>query len=459
MQTNQSSDLVKIAIALMDLALMSLAFFLATRLRFGSFAQVSEFIWLFYLSSPLILLLLLRNGVLTGFRFQSLTDILKSTVLAFVVAGVVTSTILYLSKTADYSRLVFGNYFALSFVFIALEKVVVKKLFDRHLRSGGLNIPIAMVGFGNKFEEILGEISERPQWGIRPALVIDPQLEDARSIISKIRGTVVDEVYIVYPRSVVYHEQIDALLNGLEQLGMPVRIALNFDEFQYDYGQHSCRMGTKSGILLAPQNLDPDQIILKRVIDLAGAVVGLLLLGLIFPFVAVAIKRDSPGPLFFAQRRVGKGGREFRIYKFRSMYMDAEVRKRELLDHNLHDGPIFKMENDPRVTPVGRFIRKYSLDEVPQFWNVLKGEMSLVGTRPPTPEEVAQYEDRHFRRISIKPGLTGLWQVSGRNKIVKFDEVVALDSQYISQWNLWLDVRIILRTLLVVVSPRRGGVV
>ena len=142
------------------------------------------------------------------------------------------------------------------------------------------------------------------------------------------------------------------------------------------------------------------------------------------PFVALAIRLDSPGPIFFAQTRIGKNGRRFKIYKFRSMYIDAEERKKELASQNEMQGLMFKMENDPRITKVGKFIRKTSIDELPQFFNIVKGDMSLVGTRPPTEDEFEQYNSHYKRRISMTPGLTGLWQISGRSDIVDFDEVV-----------------------------------
>jgi lipopolysaccharide/colanic/teichoic acid biosynthesis glycosyltransferase len=154
--------------------------------------------------------------------------------------------------------------------------------------------------------------------------------------------------------------------------------------------------------------------------------------------------------VFFSQVRVGKNGRRFKIYKFRSMYQDAEARLRELEDKNEVTGLMFKMENDPRVTKVGAFIRKTSLDEFPQFWNVLKGDMSLVGTRPPTEREFEQYNEHYRRRLSMTPGLTGMWQVSGRSDISDFDEVVRLDLQYIDNWSLALDFKILLQTVLVV---------
>ncbi|MEH6636970.1 MAG: sugar transferase [Halioglobus sp.] len=457
MQIKHSSDLIKSTIALVDLSLMTAAFYLAYWSRFGNFANANEFIWLYYFSAPLIIFLLLRHGVLTGFRYQKLRDIVKSTVVAFLVAGIVSSTVIYLSKTADYSRLLFVNYFAFSAAFILIEKVIVKKIFDSYLQRGGMNIRIAVVGFGPRFDELMAELKERPQWGISPVLVIDPRRgADISDISSSIRDTVIDEVYIVYPRDVAYHEQLDKLLIALEKLGLPVRLALNFDDLRGYYSQQYCSIGSRAGVMLAPHNLDPDQLIIKRAMDVIGSAFGLLALLIMLPIIALAIKRESPGPVFFIQTRVGKGGREFSIYKFRSMYRDAEQRKSELQAHNLHEGPLFKMNNDPRVTRVGQFLRKYSLDEFPQFWNVFKGDMALVGTRPPTLEEVASYEDHHYRRISIRPGLTGLWQVSGRNEVTAFDDVVALDVDYIKNWNLWLDLKIILRTIGVVVLPGRG---
>jgi exopolysaccharide biosynthesis polyprenyl glycosylphosphotransferase len=194
----------------------------------------------------------------------------------------------------------------------------------------------------------------------------------------------------------------------------------------------------------------------KRFLDLVAGIVGFLIFLAIYPFVALAIKLDSPGPVLFKQKRIAQNGRVFHLYKFRSMVTDAESRKKDLLGSSEMTGPIFKMGNDPRITRVGRFLRKTSLDEFPQFINVLKGEMSLVGTRPPTPDEVAQYEDWHRRRISIKPGLTGLWQISGRSKIKDFNEIVRLDLRYIDGWRFQDDLIILGKTIGVVLA-RKGA--
>ena len=188
--------------------------------------------------------------------------------------------------------------------------------------------------------------------------------------------------------------------------------------------------------------------------DIAGGIIGMILTGILTIILAPIIYIQSPGPVFFSQERVGRNGRKFKIYKFRSMYPDAEERKKELMEKNKMQGLMFKMDDDPRIIPIGKFIRKTSLDEFPQFFNVLKGDMSLVGTRPPTVDEYEQYETHHRVRLAAKPGLTGMWQVSGRSDIVDFEEVVALDKKYIEEWNIGLDIRILLETVKVVLTGK-----
>ena len=186
----------------------------------------------------------------------------------------------------------------------------------------------------------------------------------------------------------------------------------------------------------------------KRCLDIVGSLIGLLILALVYIPIAIAIKWDSPGPVFYSQERYGLQGRIFRVRKFRSMVVNAEELKTQVT--NEASGLIFKNERDPRVTRVGRFLRSTSLDELPQFWNVLMDEMSLVGTRPPTADEVAQYNDRHWQRLNVKPGLTGEWQVYGRSSIKDFEEVVNLDLRYQSQWHPFYDVILIAKTIYVI---------
>lgn len=212
-----------------------------------------------------------------------------------------------------------------------------------------------------------------------------------------------------------------------------------------------------------------EHLFIKRIIDILGGLVGCILTAIIFIFLAPAIKLSSPGKVFFVQERIGLNGKKFKMYKFRSMYNDAESRKKEFLDQNrISDGMMFKLDYDPRIIGckkladgtikkgLGNFIRESSLDEFPQFFNVLKGDMSLVGTRPPTVDEWEHYDLHHRVRVSIKPGITGLWQINGRSSITDFEKVVELDKKYINEWSIWLDFKILLKTVLVVIK-RKGS--
>ena len=193
----------------------------------------------------------------------------------------------------------------------------------------------------------------------------------------------------------------------------------------------------------------------KRALDIVGALIGLFLTAILVVVVGTIIKLDDGGPIFFGQTRCSFMGKRFKIWKFRSMVLDAEARKHEVA--NKVEGPLFKNDNDPRITKIGRFLRRTSLDEFPQFWNVLKGDMSLVGTRPPTPDEIAQYEVSQWQRLNVKPGMTGEWQVNGRSSVTKFEDVVQLDLQYQRKWSFWYDVKLIIKTVMVLFSKDSGA--
>ena len=193
----------------------------------------------------------------------------------------------------------------------------------------------------------------------------------------------------------------------------------------------------------------------KRLIDIVGALVGLFITGILFIPIAISIKFDSPGPIFFAQVRCGWMGRHFRMWKFRSMCVDAEQLKSQI--KNQAQGAIFKNENDPRITKVGNFLRRKSLDELPQFWNVLKGDMSLVGTRPPTPDEVEHYEVPQWQRLDVKPGMTGEWQVNGRSQVKNFEDIIRLDLKYQKDWSLMYDIKLIIRTVGILFKKGSGA--
>ena len=240
------------------------------------------------------------------------------------------------------------------------------------------------------------------------------------------------------------------ILETMAEMGITVHYEIPVPELTSAGQKVLSQFGSFYAVTYANRVAPIGQLVLKRAMDLAGALVGCVILLILTIFVAPLIKLESPGPVFFAQKRVGRNGRVFKMYKFRSMYADAEERKKELMAQNEMNGLMFKMENDPRITKVGRFLRKTSLDEFPQFLNILKGDMSLVGTRPPTLDEFQHYSPYHKKRLSFRPGLTGMWQVSGRSDITDFEEIVRLDVEYIDNWSFMLDVKILLKTVLAV---------
>lgn len=265
---------------------------------------------------------------------------------------------------------------------------------------------------------------------------------------------VVDEVFIQIDDIQRQESYLKNMILMFERMGVTVN--LNLDLFELGLGgeRHISKLEKYNVVTFASRLFDYRMVLIKRLIDIVGAIVGLMITFLVGIFLAPVLLLESPGPLIFKQNRVGVNGRIFSFYKFRSMYVDAEARKKELMAQNEMKGLMFKMENDPRITKVGAFIRKTSIDELPQFWNVLKGDMSLVGTRPPTVDEYEQYNVYQKRRISFRPGITGLWQISGRSDIKDFDEVVKLDLEYIDNWSLGLDFRILVKTVLIVLKGK-----
>ena len=239
-----------------------------------------------------------------------------------------------------------------------------------------------------------------------------------------------------------------------EKMGLVVNLNLDLFDLGVTGEKRIYNLEDYHVVAFSSRLFDYRMVLVKRMVDIAGALVGLFFTFFIGIILAPFLLIESPGPLIFHQKRVGVNGRIFEFYKFRSMYADAEERKAELAAQNEMNGLMFKLENDPRITKVGAFIRRTSIDELPQFWNVLKGDMSLVGTRPPTLDEYQKYRYYQKRRISFRPGITGLWQISGRSDIKDFDEVVKLDLEYIDNWSLSLDFKIIFKTIWVVLGGR-----
>ncbi len=225
--------------------------------------------------------------------------------------------------------------------------------------------------------------------------------------------------------------------------------------FNYKNGKNQRRSDSSYANSELPETHPSINSKTKRVVDIVGSVVGLALTAIIFIPIAIAIKAESRGPLLFRQTRMGWMGSKFTIYKFRTMVADAEARKHEV--RNEAEGAIFKNKNDPRITKVGKFLRRTSIDELPQFWNVLEGSMSLVGTRPPTPDEIEKYNIPHWQRLDVKPGITGEWQVSGRSSVKNFEDIIKMDLNYQRKWTLVYDFKLILKTVTVIFSKESGA--
>lgn len=266
-------------------------------------------------------------------------------------------------------------------------------------------------------------------------------------------SNVVDE--IVVAKSLSYDKRLKGILSECQDRGITITMLLKRQNYDTAMAQVSM-IGDIPALKFHTVSLNEGQIYAKRILDIIGSSIGMILFGIAYIIFAPLIKLESKGPVLFKQDRVGKNGRVFKIWKFRSMGVDAEERKKELAQLNEMQGNMFKLTNDPRVTRLGAFLRKTSIDELPQFYNVFVGDMSLVGTRPPTVQEVAEYKTHHYKRISVIPGITGLWQISGRSDIKDFEEVVRLDREYISNWTVWLDIKILFKTVLVVLK-RRGS--
>lgn len=370
----------------------------------------------------------------------------------------------YLAKfETDYSRVVIIMMWELDIIFCFLARVLRKRFIKKNA-SDIRNIHASMLVLTDSIsaEKVIDKVKENKGDGrlIKGIILLDrdrtgetirsiPVVASKSTAVSYLCQNWVDEVLTTYQGK----EEEGQVLNDCEEMGITVHRVLT-DSFDTEWKKTVENIGGYTVITDSIEAVAPIAKATKRLIDIAGGLVGCVLTGILFLFVAPAIYIKSPGPIFFSQIRIGKNGRRFRIYKFRSMYMDAEKRKKELMEQNkIKDGMMFKMDNDPRIIKgVGNFIRKTSIDEFPQFFNVLKGDMSLVGTRPPTVDEWEKYEKHHRVRMAIKPGLTGMWQVSGRSGITDFEEVVALDTKYIREWSLFLDLRILLKTVKIVIT-------
>ena len=263
----------------------------------------------------------------------------------------------------------------------------------------------------------------------------------------------VDEVFIA-GRTLVHGHEMQSLVRACEEVGQPFAVPVHALAFERAHLMDSNSLTNDGFLHYLSTSTQPSQYALKRMIDIGASAAGLLLLSPLLIAVAVMIKATDRGPIFFTQKRVGLYGAYFDMLKFRSMVINADAMKDQLMAANeMQGGVVFKMKNDPRITSIGRFIRKFSIDELPQLINILRGDMTIVGPRPAVPREVAQYKVWQRRRLSVRPGLTCYWQISGRNEI-GFDEWMQLDLRYVDNWNLKIDLELILKTFPVVLTGR-----
>lgn len=352
-------------------------------------------------------------------------------------------------------------YFCLTiFCALTIFRIIASIHIKSKSRFNQTSRKILIVGNEEKSVTIYNKLIDQVSWGHEFIGILTDNETSNNLVIGKIvdlkkiiRNITVDEV--IFTLSGDKNINIAPLIEICKKVGVQVKILPAL----WSENKYSLSVESNQGIpfiCLQNNNINANGILYKRMVDIFGGLIGVFIFFFIYPFIAILIKLDSQGPILFTQLRKGQHGRIFKLYKFRTMYSNAEELKEQLLHKNEMKGFMFKMEDDPRITKLGKFLRKTSVDEFPQFINVLKGEMSLVGTRPPTIEEVEKYKLEHLKRISAKPGITGLWQISGRNKINDFEEVVRLDCRYLDNWSLYNDFIILFKTIYIVLA-RKGA--
>ncbi len=395
-----------------------------------------------------------------GRRFD---DVLVRIVKGVGVGTVGVVVLFYLLKEEDVSRLLMGVFFLLNVVLLVISREVVRVIRTHQLKRGVSKREILVVGSRERAKDMIRYVLATEELGysvvgcleVSPGAVGTQVTEDVSVIGSMddfqdvLLNMAVDEVIFAMPLGL-----IDNVLDHIgfaEEVGVNVRVLPDwqFQKLMYQPEIASVFIEPFAGIPTLALSSTPRkgvELLFKEFIDRASALLGLAILSPLFLLVALMIRLSSEGPVFFRQERSGLNGRVFNMYKFRTMVQDAEKLKKNLAGTNEMDGPVFKMKNDPRVTKIGRFLRKTSLDELPQLINVVMGEMSLVGPRPPLPSEVREYTPWQRRRLSMKPGLTCIWQVSGRNEI-SFEEWMRMDLEYIDKWSLMLDLKLLFKTV------------
>lgn len=452
---NQKNKIIEVyGLWFADLVVIFISFITATYIRFGNFKDMGDKEIHFQVCLVFLLLCTIYSFFLDwnrNFLKRSLSREFVAVLQYNVLMMMITQTIMYFLKWADvFSRWVM-IYFAVINLFLSFAvHMAFKKMMKLHYQSELSKRKLLVITQQNLAETVKEKLTRNLDinYEIVQTILIEQWQED---FLEKATFMALDEVFIYTPG--LSQQKVQEMINAFDEMGVDCHYCINLEGIWSDRSSIG-NFGSYSVITYTRFQSSYKRMLIKRLMDIAGGLIGMLILVLFYPFVAIAIKVDSPGPVLFSQIRIGRNGRRFKIYKFRSMYLDAEERKKELEKQNEIQGLMFKMENDPRITRVGKFIRKTSIDELPQFYNILKGDMSLVGTRPPTADEFEKYNQYYRRRISMTPGLTGMWQVSGRSEIENFDDVVKFDLAYIDNWSLWLDIKILFKTVWVVIAGK-----
>lgn len=452
---NQKNKIIEVyGLWFADLISVGISFALATYIRFGNFKDMGDKEIHFQVCLVFLLFCTIYSFFIDWNRNFLKRNIWKEVYAIIqynVIMILVTQTIMYFLKWADvFSRLVI-IYFAVINVLISFFiHMLIKKAMLLHYSSELTKIKVLVITQRLMKQEVVEKLMKNldVNFQIVAVVLVEEMSED---FLEQTTLMALDEVFIYAPE--LPQKKVQTMINSFDEMGVNCHYCVELPGTQSERSKIDS-FGNFSVITYTRFQSSYKRLLIKRVMDIAGGFIGILITMIFFPFIALAIKIDSPGPVLFSQVRIGRNGRRFKIYKFRSMYLDAEERKKELEKQNQVQGLMFKMDNDPRITRVGKLIRKTSIDELPQFYNVLKGDMSLVGTRPPTEDEFEKYNQYYRRRISMTPGLTGMWQVSGRSEIDNFDDVVKYDLKYIDNWSLTLDIKILLRTVWVVLCGR-----
>jgi exopolysaccharide biosynthesis polyprenyl glycosylphosphotransferase len=451
---------------LADAILMNIAFGLAYFVRYElqwlrAVDPANNVPYVAFLPFVLLLTILLhivyrKEGIYRTRRKISWFDEMYSIFNGTTSGIVIMIVLVFVYQPTFYSRIIFlyAGIFILGLLAVSRG---AKVTLVRHWRKSGFGVAnLLIVGAGEVARTVMRTVVANPEEGFEIVGFVDDDVYKGQTDIGRFKalGSIrnlpgvleqkqIDEVIITLPWQ--YHRKIMSISALCERQDVPVRIVP--DVFQMTLSR--VELGEMSGIPLLGikhTTISGSNLIIKRVLDFTVALLGLIFLAPLMALIGLAIKLDSPGPAIFTQERVGKNGKRFGIHKFRSMVLDAEDQIDDLLFLNEANGPFFKIKNDPRLTRLGRQLRRFSLDELPQLYNVLRGEMSLVGPRPPIPAEVDQYQSWHHRRLDVLPGITGLWQVNGRSDLT-FDEMALLDIYYIENWSLALDIKLMLQTI------------